>query len=160
MKRTRLLFILAFIALPFAVIGQNPTAPTEIILNVDTDSVQPGINAWSSCWFADQSEGDDPRTFLTEADLEEVLEWKGQSKNGNDEIYIRMIQRASGPNVFDRDSINANSGQRVIRATVRNPTARDRQGNPTQDYKYKIFFTINGTNGTRYIIDPIIRTNM
>ena len=160
MKLIRLLFFLAFLTLPYVVIGQNPTEATEIILNVDTESIQPGANAWRSCWFEGQSEGDDPRTFLTVADLEEVLEWKGQSKNGNDEIYIRMIQRERGPNVFNRDSISASSGQRSIRATVRNPTERNNQGNPTRDYKYKIFFTINGTNGPRYVIDPIIRTNM
>ena len=155
MKTTQLFLAVAFLSLTLT---NSAFGQTKITLIVDTNDIN-SQNYLEKCSFEGQTVKDVRKHITDNVKLGEKITWTGRSKNGEDIIYIKMIRRQGGPNIFNSQVIEAISRpgkekpDRDVIGIVYYATER---GN---DYKYKISFSINDKPRT-YGIDPLIRTNV
>lgn len=127
-----------------------------ITLNVNTAEIT-NQNSGEQCNFG-QAEGITNEDFTIEAQVGDIVVWKGLSTNApeTDVVHITAINHEGGVNIFDKNVLRGNGQdpEVVIGMIV--------QGAPGDVEKYKVSFKVynNGEkrNGT-FHIDPKIRIN-
>jgi len=148
MKTTnRFLVLIAIVLVSFSFnscnCNKSDSKDITITLYVDTDNVKQN-NTSTTCNFG-QKDGTSNEDYLVEANVGDNITWEGVAISPSEgEVNITMIKHIKGPNVFDKGEL---TGKRKVNGKLKNNTKKG------SDYKYKIFFTVNGEN-KQYHIDP------
>ena len=150
-KISKTFSLLIFILLFFC----NTSIAQETIyltLNVDTAQLS-SQDTHQYCYFDGQSESVDTRDFTINANIGDVIVWKGVSTTSEaDIIKITSINYHGGTNVFGQNKIKGVNG--VVTGNI----SKDTAGKP--DFKYTISFKVISNGSARpgtFLVDPKIK---